>query len=85
MVVKDFIPFIIVTDGCKEVNFLEFSLEYGILDTISLKVSQQMWNSLENSMNSTSLQPSVMVANGEKNLLNRDFLISGFLYEFGHL
>ena len=42
MVTKDFIPFASVTDGCKEVNFIEFSNEYGILDTISFKGSQQM-------------------------------------------
>ena len=65
MVEKDFIHFTTVTDGCKEVNFMEFSHEYGILDTISLKVLQKIWNFWGNFMKITSLQPSVMVAMGK--------------------
>ena len=35
-------PFATVTDGCNEANFMRFSHEYGILDTTSGKVTQQM-------------------------------------------
>ena len=38
MVAMDFIPFATVTDGCEEVNFMEFSYDFDILEIISLKM-----------------------------------------------
>ena len=37
MVAKYIFPFAIVTDGCKEANYIGFSHEIGILNTIFLK------------------------------------------------
>ena len=57
-VAKNICGFATVTDGSEEVNFIEFSHEYGNLDTISSIY-------LENSMKFNSSQPSVMVAKGK--------------------
>ena len=60
---KGYFPLWTVTDGCKEANIMEFSLEYGILDTISSKFSLKMWFFLLLSFHKINLlQPSVMVA-----------------------
>ena len=59
---KGYFCFSTASDGCKEANFMSFSHEYGILDTTSWKVSQEMQILLKNSMTLNFLQPSVMVA-----------------------
>ena len=53
-----FFPKETVTDGCKVANFLGFSHEYAILDTIFWKVSQKMWILLKNSLKLTFFQLS---------------------------
>ena len=63
-----FSPFAAMNDGCKEVNFMVFLHEFGLLDTLALKVSQKTLNLLENSIKFTSLQPSVMVVKGKLSL-----------------
>ena len=40
MVEMAFFPFATVSDGCKDLNFMGVSHEYGILNTIALKVLQ---------------------------------------------
>ena len=39
---KNIFPFVTVTDGCEEANFLVFFHEYAIMDTTSCKFSQNM-------------------------------------------
>ena len=62
MVAKYIFPFAIVTDGCKEANYMGFSHEIGILNTIFFFRKKKMEILLKKSMKSTFLQPSVMVA-----------------------
>ena len=65
MVVTDTFPFATVTEGCKDLNFIEFSNKFTTLYETSKVMNSRMTYSWKNPMKITSLQPSVTIVKGK--------------------
>ena len=65
-VAKNIFPFATMTDGCKKVNLINFSIKFTCLMICFLEMVSKMTYSWKNPMKLSSLQPSATVAKGKQ-------------------